>query len=102
MQLNQGDFDRLIPLTLSIEAAGASEDWPQVNQLLTARGVILDQGPLPESVYTEVRAIDERMLTELRKGLAGVKKDLRNLSAALKVASPYAKQGQGASISLAS
>lgn len=102
MQLSRKEADRLIALSLNLEAAVLAEDWAQVTLLVNARGEILEKHTLTEALYKEVAAIDERMLNELRSRLAGVKADMRNLSTAIKVASPYAKQEPAGSMSVAS
>ena len=94
--------DRLIILSLTLEAAVRDENWAEVAELLDARSAVLDAQPkLSKQVVDELSAIDERMLTSLRHRLAAVKGDMRNLSAALRISNPYGRQRTQASVSLA-
>jgi hypothetical protein len=94
--------ERLLLLTLTLEAAVESEDWNEVSQIFTARAALLDslQG-MPSATAAEINAAEERMLTSLRKRLALVRADMRNLTAALRIASPYSREQSEAHLSLA-
>jgi hypothetical protein len=95
--------DKLVVLSLTLEAAVRDERWQDVSELLNSRAAILEaHTKLPKKVYDEIAVIDERMLNELRKRLASVKTDLRNLSAALRISNPYGRQHAPHSVSIAS
>jgi len=94
---------RLLVLTLMIESAVASSDWSEVKSLLNARAELMDDlRSLPKSTAGEIGLVEERILTVLRKRLSGVRGDLRNLTAALRIAAPYARSQRPATLSLAS
>jgi len=94
---------RLLVLTLMIEAAVQNNDWREVKSLLNTRAELIDDlQSLPKEVAREIGIAEERILTTLRKRLVGVRGDLRNLTAALRIAAPYARAQKPASLSLAS
>jgi hypothetical protein len=102
MPRNSADADRLLLLTLMLEPAIEAEDWPQITELLRARASILeDILAFPNEIYSRVVRADERMLAMLQQRLVGVRSDMRNLSAALKIAAPYARESSSPSLSLA-
>jgi hypothetical protein len=85
--------ERLLLLTLTLESAVETEDWNEVSQILTARAALLDSLQGMSSVTAaEIGAAEERMLSSLRKRLGLVKADMRNLTAALRIASPYSRE----------
>ena len=94
--------DRLLLLTLTLEAAVAEENWTEVSEILGARGAILDAGQnISAKTLEEMLDIEERILTTLRRRLMAVKGDMRNLSTALRIASPYVRDAAASSFSLA-
>ena len=103
MQPESNRAQSLLVLTLMIEAAIQASDWPEVKSLLDARAnLIVELDSLPHSTAEEIGAVEERILTTLRRRLTGVRGDLRNLTAALRIAAPYARSQRTASLSLAS
>jgi hypothetical protein len=94
--------EKLLLLTLTLEAAVEAENWSEVTETLKARAAVVETlSAIPESTMREVTAVEERMLTVLRRRLIGVRADMRNLSAALRIASPYANGRGDSSLSLA-
>ncbi len=95
---------RLIVLTLNLEVAVQNEDWPEVATLLKARGDILDSvGAIPPVVLSEIQAIEERIYAVLAHRIKQVKVDMRNLSAAIRIAGSRVPQPtQSSSLSIAS
>src|SRR4051794_25580299 len=101
MQPKPAEAERLLLLTLTLEAAIQAENWPEVTEILKARSGLLDcLTTCPATLADEITAVEERMLTTLRQRLRGIRSDLRNLSAALRIASPYLREQQS-SLSLA-
>jgi hypothetical protein len=98
----QPDADRLLLLTMMLEAAVAEEEWPRVTEIFSARAALLqDLRAFPEEIYAQITTIEERTLTTLRRRLTAVRGDMRNLSAALKIAAPYARKQESTLLSLA-
>jgi hypothetical protein len=94
--------ERLLILTLNLEAAVETEDWPAVDQLIQSRNAAIEScATLSKSLQTEIAAADERILTSLRRRLNGVRADMRNLGAALRIASSYAREPRRDGLSLA-
>jgi hypothetical protein len=96
------DGERLLLLTLILEAAVESENWVEVSRILDARATILDcLSPITPNTVSEISAAEERMLDCLRKRLGGVRADLRNLTAALRITTPYSQEQSESALSLA-
>jgi len=96
------DGQRLLLLTLMVETAIQTEAWPEVTELLNARALLIDRVEgLPENIASELAIVEERMLTTLRLRLGAVRADLRNLSAALRIARPYSNAPAASLLSLA-
>jgi hypothetical protein len=94
--------DRLLLLTLTLDAAVTNESWAEVSEILKARGEIADSGcRISEKTLQEIGQIEERILTTLRRRLLAVKGDMRNLATALRIASPYVRGAETSSFSLA-
>lgn len=102
MRHKASDAQRLLILTLSLEAAVSNEDWQEVSSTLTARSQIIDVlASVPKDIAEQIAKAEDRMLSTLRSRLILVRADMRNLSAALRIASSYTKADHGSSLSLA-
>jgi hypothetical protein len=102
MRPKASQAERLLLLTLTLESAVEAEDWSEVSDILNVRNVVLDcLEPIPAVTARDICAAEERMLTSLRRRLVGVRADMRNLSAALRIAAPYSREQSSGSLSLA-
>lgn len=102
MRPKASDSERLLLLTLMLESAIGADDWPQVTELLDARSKAIEElGTAPADLVREIGAAEERMLKTLRARLSAVKGDMRNLSAALRIAAPYSRMQPDPSLSMA-
>jgi hypothetical protein len=98
----EGDAERLLILTMMLEIAIGEEDWPRVSEILFARASLMQAlTAFPEHIYTQITVIEDRTLTALRRRLGSVRADMRNLSAALKIAAPYTRRRETSLLSLA-
>ena len=97
------DCDRLLVLTLILETAIQERNWQQVSELFDARQCLMEDlsSILPET-FEKIGMVENRILLALQKSLSGVRADLRNLTAALRIAGPYSKSQRTPMLSLAS
>lgn len=103
MRPNHPGAERLLLLTLMLESAVEAEDWRQIDELLLARTHAIETCPAQERpVLEHLASIEERILETLRRRLTAVKSDMRNLTAALRIADPYARPAAADRLSLAS
>ena len=102
MQRNP-DGERLLILTLGLEAAISESDWKQVTELFRARQALIEElSGVSSDWLMKIATVEERMLILLQTRLQAVRADMRNLSAVLKIAGPYAKVQRQSMLSLAS
>ncbi|HWA84454.1 MAG TPA: hypothetical protein VG820_13515 [Fimbriimonadaceae bacterium] len=102
MQPDRQDAERLVVLTLLLESALLAEDWATVRETFRVRAELIEAvGTVPQDTARKIGEIEERTLASLRKRLAAVRADMRNLTAALRIASPYSKAQAQPSLSLA-
>lgn len=102
MQPNRNEAERLLILTLLLESALGQEDWAAAQEIFRARAELIEAtDAIPEDVVRKIAAVEDRTLTTLRRRLVTVRADMRNLSAALRITSPYSKMNAAPSLSLA-
>jgi hypothetical protein len=93
---------RLLLITLTLEAAIQADDWREVTALLSARASLIEGlESVPQGLLIQIGIAEERMLTTLRQRLVAVRGDIRNLTAALRISSPYSRAQRSPSFSLA-
>ncbi|HVT11061.1 MAG TPA: hypothetical protein VHE55_02245 [Fimbriimonadaceae bacterium] len=103
VQPDRQDAERLLVLTLLLESALQAEDWSAVRETFRARAELIDSlGVVPQDIAKKIGEIEERTLTGLRQRLIAIRADMRNLTAALRIASPYSRAQSASSLSLAS
>ena len=102
MRPESKNAERLLLLTLMLESAILSEDWVQVTELVNTRAQVIEGiEPASPEVVQQIGLVEERMLTLLRRRIKEVRSDLRNLSAALRIAAPYTQTPRPSRLSLA-
>jgi len=90
MRPDPKDSEKLLLLTLTMEAAVQDENWREVNEIVRARAELIETlSDVPEETLARISTVEERMLTLLRRRLVGVRADMRNLSAALRIANSH-------------
>jgi len=96
------DGDRLLLLTFMLEAAVAADDWTDITEIIRARAALIGTlNELSKELIEEIGEVEERVLTVLRRKLVGTRADIRNLSAALRIAAPYVRAQRASTLSLA-
>ena len=103
MPHSSSDSERLLVLTLVLETAIQERNWRQVSELFAARQCLMAElSSVPAETLEKIGMIENRILSALQKSLLGVRADLRNLTAALRIAGPYSRAQRASTLSLAS
>jgi hypothetical protein len=102
MSQHKADGEMLLLLSLNLEQALSHEDWATANELLSSRDQTLSSAVAIEpGLAAEIACVEDRILLMLRDRIAETTVDMRNLSAALRLASAYNRTQHGSHISLA-
>lgn len=97
------DAEKLLLLTLTLESAVDGENWLEVAEIFKSRAELIESlADVPDDTLRRISVVEDRTLTLLRQRLGGVRADMRNLSAALRITNSFNRGRQAqSSLSLA-